>query len=206
VALEDLPHGGRRDADAEGRKLPGDAPVTPVLVLAGHAQHQVRDVPMRPRPARPTPGLLHPPAPDEVAMPAHNRARHDQTREPSPPGARDEREQGGHQRPVSPRQANPARLLPLEHCYLVAQKQDLRVLPRIRTDGEAQPRREPEDEQEHEPKTHEPRSSTGSARDHKPSSRIACDLYGRVLGTHNTSPSETATKTLPGSRISTAPN
>jgi Transposase IS66 family len=104
--------------------------------------------------------------------------------EPDVPGAGDECEQRGHKGPIDPRQANPARLPALENGELVAQQQELRVLPRLGSDGEAQPRREPEDEQEHEPKTHKRRSSAGSTHPRKPSSREACDPHGRVLGTH----------------------
>jgi hypothetical protein len=62
------------------------------------------------------------------------------------PDARDEREQRGHERPIGPQQANPARLLALQCGQLMSQQQDLRVFPRVRTDGEEQPRREPEGE------------------------------------------------------------
>jgi len=62
------------------------------------------------------------------------------------PDARDEREQRGHERPIGPRQTNPARLLALQYGQLMSQQQDLRVFPRVRTDGEEQPRREPEGE------------------------------------------------------------
>jgi hypothetical protein len=58
--------------------------------------------------------------------------------------ARDEREQRGDERPIGPRQANAARLLTLQYSRLMPQQQDLRVLPRVRTDGEEHPRREPE--------------------------------------------------------------
>ena len=64
-------------------------------------------------------------------------------------------EQGREQGPVRPVQLRAARLLPLQYGELVAQDQDLGDLPRILTPGQPQPRGDPRDQEEYEPRAHD---------------------------------------------------
>jgi hypothetical protein len=99
-----------------------DRAVAPVLVVAGHAHDQARDVAVSAGPSGAcSPRLFRPPSPDQLAVPAQDRTRSHQALKSAVPSARDEREQRGHERPVGPRQAYPARLLSLEHGHLVTQ-------------------------------------------------------------------------------------
>jgi hypothetical protein len=64
-------------------------------------------------------------------------------------------EQGREQGPVRPIQLRSAGALPLQYGELMAQHQDLRGLPRLLAPGQPQPRRNPCDQEEHEPQAHE---------------------------------------------------
>ena len=90
-------------------------------MVAGRAHHRARDVAVGARPSRPAPGLLGPPAPHRVAVPAKDRAQSHRPLEPDVPGAADECERRGRKGPIDSRQANPAWLPALENGALVAQ-------------------------------------------------------------------------------------
>jgi hypothetical protein len=60
------------------------------------------------------------------------------------------RQQRRDQSAIGPRQPRPSRALPLQERDLVAQEQDFGVFPGRRAAGEAQPRRHPQGEEEHE--------------------------------------------------------
>ena len=78
-------------------------------------------------------------APDDVAVPAHDRVRGDQQPQPLAAGFRYHAEQRREQGPVHPAQLWAARLPPLQDGELVAQDQDLGGLPRPFTSGQPQP-------------------------------------------------------------------
>jgi hypothetical protein len=81
-----------------------------------------RRVAGRPGLPRMDPGGLA--AADDVAVPAHDRARGNQQPQPLAPRCRYHAEQGREQGPVRPVQLRPARLPPLDYGELVAQEED----------------------------------------------------------------------------------
>jgi hypothetical protein len=128
---EDLPDRRRRHRDAEGRELAVDPPVTPRLVLTGQLQHHRSDIAAHRRPTGPSAARqARPPAAENVTMPAQDRGRgHDEPHRRQPLGWQ---RPGEHSRPrpVRPRQPGmSAGPLALDDSELMAQDQDLGVLP-----------------------------------------------------------------------------
>jgi hypothetical protein len=82
--LQDLPHRRRRDGHSQAGQLPVDPAVAPLGVLPGQPDGQGLDVPAGGRPVLPRADRTAP-APDDVAVPAHDRVRGDQ--EPQPVAA-----------------------------------------------------------------------------------------------------------------------
>jgi hypothetical protein len=121
--LEDRPHRGGRDRDAEALELAGDPPVSPGGVLLGEPLDQFAQLVA---PARPSPlGPVGPAAGDEPPVPAEQRLGADEERRPAPPrqGAREP----GQQRPIGELELGPGDLA-TEHGELVAQDEDLDLL------------------------------------------------------------------------------
>ena len=115
--LEDLPHRGRRDADAEAGQLAVDPPVAPRGILAGQPQHQGLDAPV----GRRTPRTLAPRAPgpaaaQQVAVPAQQRARRDDQPEPRRAGRRAAARPAAPATPGRPRSAYAAARAWIRRC------------------------------------------------------------------------------------------
>ena len=130
ACVEDLPHGGGGDLDAEDEEFAVDAPVAPGRVLPCQAQHQQADGADGARSARaPGAGSGRVAARQEVPVPAQHRVRPHQQPEPAEHVAWEPVQQGGQERPVGGGEPRPGRAqLPLQDRDLVAQRQDLRVL------------------------------------------------------------------------------
>ena len=130
-ALEDLPDRGRRHPDAEPRELAVDSPVSPRLVLPGQPQHHRPHLAMRCRAPGPVPARQPPPpAADDVALPAQDRAGSDDQPHRRQALRRHRPRKQRQPRPVRPRQTRmSARPLALSHSELMAQHKDLGVLP-----------------------------------------------------------------------------
>ncbi len=99
--LEDLPHRGRGDRDAQQREFTVNASISPRRVLGCQAQDEAANRSDRARTSRPSVhartgmAALH-----QVAMPPQYRDRADQKPEPTQPRAGQGHEQSGEQRPV----------------------------------------------------------------------------------------------------------
>jgi hypothetical protein len=157
-ALEDLPDRGRRHRDAEPRELAVDPPVSPRLVLPGQPQHHRPHLAMRCR----TPGTAparqpRPPAADDVALPAQDRARSDDQPHRRQALRRHRPRMQRQPRPVRPRQTRMgARPLALSHSELMAQHDNLGVLPPPLPPRQAQRRHGTGDHQEDQLQAHKP--------------------------------------------------
>ena len=99
--LEDLPDGGGRDLVSEAGQFAADPPVASGRVVAGHLQHKQADRRASTGPSG-LPMPVGPVAPDQLGVPAQERAGSDDqgqlaaARGGQPPG------EGGHDRPVGP--------------------------------------------------------------------------------------------------------
>ena len=157
--LEDLPDRGRRHGDAEPGQLAVDAAVTPRLVLPGKPQHHRPDLPVRCR--APGPALARParpPAADDVPVPPQDGARSDDQPHRGETVDRQRPGQQGKQRPVRPRQpgTSPRPLTPGD-SKLVAQHEDLGVLPPRLPARQAQQRHGTGNDQEDQLQAHKPK-------------------------------------------------
>ncbi len=158
-ALEDLPDSGRRHGDAQPRQLAVDPPVSPRLVLSGQPQHQRPHLAMGCRAPGAAPARQpRPPAADDVAVPAQYRAgSDDQPRRRQALRWHRPREQC-QPCAVRPRQTRMStRPLALSHSELMAQHQDLGVLPPPLPPRQAQQRHGTGDNQEDQVYAHKPK-------------------------------------------------
>jgi hypothetical protein len=147
VTFQNLPYGRRRDRNSEAGQFPRDPPIAPVLVVLGHAQHQVGDIAAGAwAPRLLTRGLRRPAPADEIAMPSQDRPRRDDQTQVAMDRPRDHRQQSREQSPVGPGQLRPSRGLSLQNGDLMPKKQDFRLFPRHRAPGQPQPRRDPDSE------------------------------------------------------------
>lgn len=127
---------------AEAGQLAVDAPVSPAWVVPRHLQRQ-RTYHLRgPRPPGCTVRIS--PAPlDQGGVPAQQGPRGDGQAELAEPCTGQQPGQDRQQRPVSPGQAR-ALNLPLKHCNLMPQQQDLGILGAVRTGEQSQPAEHPQ--------------------------------------------------------------
>jgi hypothetical protein len=128
MRLEDLPHGGGRDCDAERGEFTVDSTITSAGVLTGQAQDEGLDRAAGPWAA----GALATgdggvAAADEVAVPAQNGVRGDDQMQLPQPGARKPVQQSGEESAVCRGEAWFAGV-PLQDGELVAQRKDLMSL------------------------------------------------------------------------------
>jgi hypothetical protein len=157
--LEDLPDRGRRHGEAESGQFAVDAAVTPRLVLPGKPQHHRPDLSVRCR--APGPALARPaqpPAADDVPAPPQDGARSDDQPHRGETVDRQRPSQQGKQRPVRPRQpgTSPRPLTPGD-SKLVAQHEDLGVLPPGLATRQAQQRHGTGNDQEDQLQAHKPK-------------------------------------------------
>ena len=122
ASLEDLPHGGGGDLDAEDEEFAVDAPVAPARILPCQAQHQLADGADGARPARaPGAGPGRVAARQQVPVPAQHRLWPDQQPEPAEHVPWEPVQQGGQERPVGRGEPRPGLAqLPLQDRDLVA--------------------------------------------------------------------------------------
>ncbi len=181
-ALENLPDRRRCHRDAEPGELAVDSPVAPRLVLPGQPQNHRPHLAVRCRapgavPARPA----RPPAADDVPMPAQDRAGSDNQPHPCQALRRYRPCKQRQPRPVRPRQTPmSARPLALGHSELMAQHEDLGVLPPPPPPRQAQQRHGTSDHQEDQLQAHKPKIIPPPAEQDRPGRRRALDRTHRV--------------------------
>jgi hypothetical protein len=129
--LEDFPHGGGGDRDAQHEQFAVDSVVPPRAVLAGQAQHQPADRPDRWWPPDPCgPADRRVPVSDQVAVPAQHGLR-TSSRDIPEYVAGQPVQQCGEKRRIG--RGEPDLLavqVPFEDCDLVPEREDLDVLAR----------------------------------------------------------------------------
>jgi hypothetical protein len=104
--LRRLPHGRRRDADAQAGQLTVDPAVAPPRILAGQAKHQAAHIAVDRRAPGPfAPGLGCPASANDVAMPAQRRIRGHHHPQVGPPGCAGSHRAAPRSAPGPPRKA-----------------------------------------------------------------------------------------------------
>ena len=156
--LENLPHRRRRHDDAERREFAVDAAVAPRLILAGQSQHHRPNITARRRTSGATAARQsRPAAADDVAMPPQDRGGGDDQPHRSQPVGWQRPGEQSQPRPVRPRQPRMnARPLAQGDSKLMAQHQDLGVLPPRLPTGQAQHRHGTGDNEEDQLQAHKP--------------------------------------------------
>jgi hypothetical protein len=158
-ALEDLPDRGRRDRDAQSGKHAVDPPVALGLVLPRQPQHHRPHIAVHRRtPGAATVRHTRPPAAHDVTVPSHDRAESDDQPHRGEAAGGQRPGQQRRPRPVRPRQTRmSARPLALGDSELMAQHQDLRVLPPRLPPRQAQHRHRTGHDQENQLQAHMPK-------------------------------------------------
>src|ERR1035438_4597101 len=152
-SAEDPPHGRFADLVPELGQFTVHPAVSPGRVLPREPQYQVADLLAGPWAAWPV--RIRPLALDQAAVPGQQRARCDE-----PMGAQHGGQQPGERRQdrsVGPVRLGPGDLTP-EHCDLMTEDHDLRVLGRLAAAEQYQPAKDPDRDQVEQTKSHEPRS------------------------------------------------
>ena len=194
--LEDLPDRGRCHRDAESRELAVDPAVSPRLFLPGQPQHRRPHLAMRRRapgaaPARPA----RPAAADDVPVPAHDRARSDNQPHRRQALRWHRRRKQRQPRPVRPCQTRMStRPLALGHSELMAQHQDLGVLPPRFPPRQPQQRHGTGSNQEDQLQPHKPKTVPRRGRQRAPSSQRSAEhpaSWHTFRHPHVTRPTET---------------
>ena len=119
---QDPPHRRRADVVAEAGQFAVHPTISPGRVIPREPQDQVPD--FRAGAGASWPAWIGPGARDKAAVPGQQRARRD---EPVAPQRRQQPGQRGQHCAVGPVRFRPGDLTP-QHCHLVPQDQDLRVL------------------------------------------------------------------------------
>jgi len=187
-ALEDLPDRGRRHRDAGPRELAADPPVSLRLVLPGQPQHYRPHLALRCRAPGAAPARQpRPPAADDVALPAQDRAGSDDQPHRRQALCRYRPCKQRQPRPVRSRQTRmSARPLAFSHSELMAQHKDLGVLPPPLPPRQAQQRHGTGDHQEDQPHACKPKiiPRPGRRGAEQPAVNGASGQVAQVFGTH----------------------
>ena len=174
-----------------------DPAVAPGLILPRQPQHHRPHLAMRRRPPGPAPARhAPPPAADDVAVPAHDRAGSDDQPHRRQALSRHRPRQQCQPRPVRPGQTRMgARPLALCRSELVAQHEDIGVLPPPLPARQPKQRHDTGDDQEDQLQPHKPkiiprpRSPRGAEQ---PATSGASGQVAQVFGTDNCGSSSTS--------------